>query len=198
MIEHPLYAKVPANLLPWRMVLATMAAVIASQAVISGAFSVARQAVQLDLLPRIRILQPSALEQGQIYVPIVNTLQFMAVAAFVLGFRSSAALSGAYGAAVVGTLFITNILGGFVAATQWHWPRWGVAAVFLPLLFMDSIFLAGNMTKLKTSGWIPVLLGAFLYGVFQSWRGGRLGRRAARAGRAGPRGGRAGGGEGAI
>jgi KUP system potassium uptake protein len=187
MIEHPLYAMVPANLLPWLLVLATAAAVIASQAVITGAFSVARQAVQLDLLPRIRILQTSALEQGQIYVPIVNTLQFLAVAAFVLGFRSSAALSGAYGAAVVGTMFITNILGGFVAATQWHWPRWGVVVVFLPLLFMDSIFLAGNMTKLETGGWIPVLLGAFLYGVFQSWRSGRLELRAALAKLAVPR-----------
>jgi KUP system potassium uptake protein len=187
MIEHPLYAMVPANLLPWLLVLATAAAVIASQAVITGAFSVARQAVQLDLLPRIRILQTSALEQGQIYVPIVNTLQFMAVAAFVLGFRSSAALSGAYGVAVVGTMFITNILGGFVAATQWHWPRWGVAVVFLPLLFMDSIFLAGNMTKLETGGWIPVLLGAVLYGVFWSWRSGRLELRAALAKLAVPR-----------
>jgi KUP system potassium uptake protein len=187
MIEHPLYAMVPANLLPWLLILATAAAVIASQAVITGAFSVARQAVQLDLLPRIRILQTSALEQGQIYVPIVNTLQFLAVAAFVLGFRSSAALSGAYGAAVVGTMFITNILGGFVAATQWHWPRWGVVAVFLPLLFMDSIFLAGNMTKLETGGWIPILLGAFLYGVFQSWRSGRLELRAALAKLAVPR-----------
>ena len=187
MIEHPLYAMVPANLLPWLLILATAAAVIASQAVITGAFSVARQAVQLDLLPRIRILQTSALEQGQIYVPIVNTLQFMAVAAFVLGFRSSAALSGAYGAAVVGTLFITNILGGFVAATQWHWPRWGVVAVFLPLLFMDSIFLAGNMTKLETGGWIPILLGAVLYGVFWSWRSGRLELRAVVANLAVPR-----------
>ncbi len=120
MIAHPLYQMVPPVVLPWMLVLATVATVIASQAVISGAFSVARQAVQLDLLPRIRILQTSALEQGQIYVPVVNMLQFLAVGAFVLGFKSSDALAGAYGAAVVGTMFITNILGGFVAATQWH------------------------------------------------------------------------------
>ena len=187
MIEHPLYAMVPAKLLPWMLILATAATVIASQAVISGAFSVARQAVQLDLLPRIRILQTSALEQGQIYVPMVNTLQFLAVAAFVLGFKSSEALSGAYGAAVVGTMFITNILGGFVAATQWHWPRWGIAAVFLPLLVMDSVFLAGNLTKLATGGWIPVLLGAVLYFVFWSWRSGRFELRAALAKLAVPR-----------
>jgi KUP system potassium uptake protein len=187
LIEHPLYAMVPPAVLPWLLILATAAAVIASQAVISGAFSVARQAVQLDLLPRIRILQTSALEQGQIYVPIVNTLQFLAVAAFVLGFRSSAALSGAYGVAVVGTMFITNILGGFVAATQWHWPRWAVAAVFVPLLFMDSIFLAGNLTKLETGGWIPITLGALLYFVFWSWRSGRLELRTALAKLAVPR-----------
>ena len=171
------------------LILATAATVIASQAVISGAFSVARQAVQLDLLPRIRILQTSALEQGQIYVPIVNMLQFLAVAAFVLGFRSASsdALAGAYGAAVVGTMFITNILGGFVAATQWHWPRWGVTAVFLPLLAMDSVFLAGNMTKLSTGGWIPLTLSALLYFVFWSWRSGRFELRAALAKLAVPR-----------
>src|ERR1700736_2549241 len=160
MIEHPLYVLVPPALLPWMLILATAATVIASQAVISGAFSVARQAVQLDLLPRIRVLQTSALEQGQIYVPVVNMLQFLAVGAFVLGFRSSDALSGAYGAAVVGTMFITNILGGFVAATQWHWSRWAVFAVFLPFLAMDSVFLGGNLSKFETGGWIPLTLSA--------------------------------------
>jgi KUP system potassium uptake protein len=181
MIQHALYALVPASLLPWMLILATAATVIASQAVISGAFSVARQAVQLDLLPRIRVLQTSALEQGQIYVPVVNMLQFLAVVAFVFGFRSSDALSGAYGAAVVGTMFITNILGGFVAATQWHWHRWAVFAVFLPLLAMDSVFLAGNMTKLETGGWIPVALSVVLYFIFWTWRSGRLELRAALA-----------------
>jgi KUP system potassium uptake protein len=186
-IPHALYALVPASVLPWMLILATAAAIIASQAVISGAFSVARQAVQLDLLPRIRVLQTSALEQGQIYVPIVNLLQFLAVVAFVLSFRSSEALSGAYGAAVVGTMFITNILGGFVAATQWHWSRWTVAAVFMPLLAVDSVFVAGNMTKLATGGWIPLMLGALLYFVFWTWRSGRLELRAALAKMAVPR-----------
>jgi KUP system potassium uptake protein len=181
MIPPPLYALVPPALLPWMLILATAATVIASQAVISGAFSVARQAVQLDLLPRIRVLQTSALEQGQIYVPVVNMLQFLAVVAFVLGFRSSDALSGAYGAAVVGTMFITNILGGFVAATQWHWPRWAVFAVFVPLLAMDSVFLAGNLTKLQTGGWIPLTLSAILCFVFWTWRSGRLDLREALA-----------------
>ncbi|HZO23913.1 MAG TPA: KUP/HAK/KT family potassium transporter, partial [Steroidobacteraceae bacterium] len=163
LVPESLYALVPASLLPWMVLLATAATVIASQAVISGAFSVARQAVQLDLLPRIRVLQTSALEQAQIYVPMVNMLLFLAVVAFVVGFGSSSALSGAYGAAVVGTMFITDILGAFVAVTQWQWSRWSVAAVFVPLTAMDSVFVAGNMTKVSTGGWIPLTLGALLF-----------------------------------
>ena len=112
--------------------LATAAAVIASQATISGAFSMARQAVQLDLLPRLRVLQTSAQEQGQIYVPIVNWLVFPAVVLFVVGFGSSDALGGAYGAAVVGTMLMTTILGAFVAATQWNWPKWQVGGAVRP------------------------------------------------------------------
>jgi len=186
-VAHALFALVPPGLLPWMLILATAATVIASQAVISGAFSIARQAVQLDLLPRIRVLQTSALEQGQIYVPVVNLLQFLAVIAFVLSFRSSDALSNAYGAAVVGTMFITNILGGFVAATQWHWSRWAVLAVFAPLLVLDSVFLVGNLTKFETGGWIPLTLGAILYFIFWTWRSGRLELRAALAKVAVPR-----------
>ena len=180
-IAQPLYAMVPTPLLPFMLVLAAAATVIASQAVISGAFSIARQAVQLDLLPRMRVLQTSALEQGQIYVPIVNMLLFIAVVAFVLNFQSSAALSNAYGAAVVGTMFVTTILGGFVAATQWQWPKWAVAGVFIPFLVMDSIFMVGNLTKFATGGWIPLTLGAMLYFVFWTWRSGRLDLRAALA-----------------
>jgi KUP system potassium uptake protein len=186
-VQKTLYALVPTPLLPWMLILAAAATVIASQAVISGAFSVARQAVQLDLLPRIKVLQTSALEQGQIYVPVVNMLLFLAVVAFVLIFRSSAALSNAYGAAVVGTMFITNILGAFVAATQWQWSRWAVAAVFVPLLAMDSVFLAGNLTKVETGGWIPLTLSAILYFVFWTWRSGRQELRAALAKMAVPR-----------
>jgi len=186
-VPQTLYALVPEPLLPWMLALATAATVIASQAVISGAFSVARQAVQLDLLPRLRVLQTSALEQGQIYVPIVNGLLFVAVTAFVIGFQSSSALSGAYGAAVVGTMFVTSILGAFVAATQWQWSRWAVAAVFVPLLLMDSVFLVGNLTKVATGGWIPLTLGAILYFIFWTWRSGRLELRAALAKLAVPR-----------
>jgi len=181
MVDQPLYELVPKSVLPWMIVLANAATVIASQAVISGAFSVARQAVQLDLLPRIRVLQTSALEQAQIYVPIVNLLLFIAVVAFVVGFGSSSALSAAYGAAVVGTMLITTILGAFVASTQWNWSRLAVAAVFVPMLLMDSVFVAGNMTKLPTGGWIPVALSAVLFAIFWTWHNGRIELRTALA-----------------
>ena len=186
-IEHPLYHLVPVSVLPWLVMLATAATVIASQAVISGAFSMARQAVHLDLLPRLRVLQTSALEPGQIYVPMVNWLVFLAVCAFVIGFGSSDALSGAYGAAVVGTMVVTTILGAFVAMTQWNWPRWQVAGVFGLLLATDLGYVLGNMTKVPTGGWIPLTLGAILCLVFTTWRNGRLELRAALAKLAVPR-----------
>ena len=186
-ITHPLYILVPPSLLPWMVILATAATVIASQATISGAFSMARQAVQLDLLPRIRVLQTSALEQGQIYVPVVNWLVFIAVVLFVVGFGSSDALSGAYGAAVVGTMLITTILGSFVAATQWHWPKWAVTILFGLMFLVDIVFVLGNMTKVPNGGWIPLALSVVLFLVFLTWRNGRLELRAALAKMAVPR-----------
>jgi KUP system potassium uptake protein len=186
-IDQPLYHLVPPALLPWMVILATFATVIASQATISGAFSMARQAVHLDLLPRIRVLQTSALEQGQVYVPIVNWLVFIAVCAFVVGFGSSDALSGAYGAAVVATMVVTTVLGAFVAATQWNWPKWQVGGLFGLLLIVDLVFVAGNMTKVPTGGWIPLTLGAVLCLIFTTWRNGRLELRAALAKLAVPR-----------
>jgi KUP system potassium uptake protein len=186
-VPHPLFHLVPAQVLPWLVILATAAAVIASQATISGAFSMARQAVHLDLVPRLRVLQTSALEQGQIYVPVVNWLVFPAVIAFVVGFGSSDALGGAYGAAVVGTMVITTILGAFVAATQWNWPKWQIGALFGLMLVVDSAFVAGNMTKVPNGGWIPLTLGATLCLIFTTWRSGRLELRAALAKLAVPR-----------
>ncbi|HEV7135818.1 MAG TPA: KUP/HAK/KT family potassium transporter [Steroidobacteraceae bacterium] len=186
-LPQALYLMVPAAALPWMVTLATAASVIASQAVITGAFSMARQAVQLDLLPRIRVLQTSATEHGQIYVPVVNWLVFIAVIAFVIGFGSSAALTGAYGAAVVGTMLVTTILGSFVALTQWSWSKWSVASLFGLLMIVDSIFVLGNMTKVPSGGWIPLTLAAILFTVFMTWRSGRLELRAALARMAVPR-----------
>ena len=186
-LPQALYLMVPAAALPWMVILATAASVIASQAVITGAFSMARQAVQLDLLPRIRVLQTSATEHGQIYVPIINWLVFIAVIAFVIGFGSSQALTGAYGAAVVGTMLVTTILGSFVALTQWSWSKWTVGILFGLLMVVDSIFVLGNMTKVPSGGWIPLTLAAILFTVFMTWRSGRLELRAALAKMAVPR-----------
>ena len=186
-VAHPLYHLVSPQVLPWLVVLATFAAVIASQATISGAFSMARQAVHLDLLPRLRVLQTSAHEQGQIYVPVVNWLVFPAVILFVVGFGSSDALGGAYGAAVVGTMVVTTILGAFVAATQWNWPLWQVGGLFGLMLVTDLAFVAGNLTKVPTGGWIPLSLGAVLCLIFMTWRNGRLELRAALSKMAVPR-----------
>ena len=186
-IPQTLYFMVSTSALPWMVILATAASVIASQAVISGAFSIARQAVQLDLLPRIRVLQTSATELGQIYVPAVNWLVFLAVVAFVVGFGSSNALSAAYGSAVVGTMLITTVLGAFVALQQWNWPKWVVGLVFGVLFLVDATFFVGNMTKVPSGGWIPLTLAAMLFVVFVTWRGGRLELRAALARQAIPR-----------
>jgi KUP system potassium uptake protein len=178
-IAHPLYAMFPQGLRVPMIVLATAATVTASQAVLSGAFSMARQAVQLDMLPRLRVMQTSAHEQGQIYVPAVNFLIFVAVVGFVMGFGSSAALSSAYGAAVIGTMVISSVLGAYVALTQWSWPRALVITLFALILAMDLTFLAGNLTKIAAGGWIPIALAAVLFALFWTWRDGRTELKAA-------------------
>jgi KUP system potassium uptake protein len=169
----PLYQLVPVSVLPFMVVLATAATIIASQATITGAFSVTRQCIQLDLLPRLRIMQTSAREHSQIYVPAVNWFVMVAVCLFVLGFRSSGALGAAYGAAVAGTMFITTLLGAQLALEQWRWAAWRVTAVFLPLAFVDLLYLTGNMTKFAQGAWAPLLLATVLFGVFMIWRSGR-------------------------
>jgi KUP system potassium uptake protein len=178
-VQNVFFAMSPPILLGPLVALATAATIIASQATISGAFSVTRQAVQLDLLPRLRIVQTSSDQHGQIYVPAVNALMLVAVVLFVLGFRSSSALSGAYGAAVVGTMFVTTLLGALVARTawRWRWPR--VVAVCGLLALVDFAFIAGNVTKIPEGGWVPLLLATLMYGVFVIWRDGRRELRAA-------------------
>lgn len=185
-VESPFFALVPSGTLPLMIMLATAATIIASQATVSGAFSVARQAVQLDLLPRLMILQTSATERGQIYVPAVNLFMLVSVLLFVVGFGSSSALSAAYGASVVGTMLLTTVLGAAVAATLWRWRRWRVLLVFGGFLLVDLAFVAGNATKIPHGGWVPLALAAGMYFIFTTWRDGRtslraeLGRRAVR------------------
>jgi KUP system potassium uptake protein len=172
-IENPFYELASGSALPFLVVLATAATIIASQANISGAFSLTRQAVQLDLLPRVTILQTSSDERGQIYVPVVNALMFVAVTGFVLAFRSSDALMGAYGAAVIGTMAITTMLGAVVARTSWRWPAWKIAVSFGVFMFIDLAFIAGNATKIPSGGWVPLTLAAIMFMGFETWRDGR-------------------------
>jgi KUP system potassium uptake protein len=172
-IVNPFFELATGSALPFLVLLATAATIIASQANISGAFSLTRQAVQLDLLPRVTILQTSSDERGQIYVPVVNGLMFVAVTGFVLTFRSSGALMGAYGAAVIGTMAITTVLGAVVARTSWQWPAWKIAMSFGVFMFLDLAFIAGNATKIPSGGWVPLLLAAIMFMGFETWRDGR-------------------------
>jgi KUP system potassium uptake protein len=154
-------------------VLATAATVIASQAVISGAFSVARQAVQLGYLPRMRIVHTSGLEAGQIYVPFTNWTLFLAVMALVFGFQSSSNLAAAYGIAVTGTMMIDTVLVSFVAILAWRWNPWLAGPLFLSLLLVDVAFFSANSIKLLEGGWFPILIAIASFTTLTTWRRGR-------------------------
>jgi KUP system potassium uptake protein len=154
------------------VVLATVAAVIASQAVISGAFSVTRQAVQLGFLPRLRIRHTSRAE-GQIYAPAVNALLFVAVVALVLGFGSSEGLASAYGIAVTGTLAIDTVLFFVVVRMLWHKPLWLVLSGAAAFLIVDLAFFSANLPKVVDGGWFPLLLALVVFTLLITWRRGR-------------------------
>ncbi len=171
--HKPLFALVPAPLLPWMVVLATAAAIIASQATITGAFSVTRQAVQLDLLPRLRILQTSAHEHAQVFVPVVNVLVFIAVCVFVIGFGSSDALGGTYGAAVACTMTIDTMLIMVLASSRWGWSILRVALSCGALLVFDLTYSVANLAKFAQGAWLPLLFATLLFGIFMTWRSGR-------------------------
>jgi KUP system potassium uptake protein len=177
-VANPFYALSSQTLLPALVLLSTAATVIASQATISGAFSVTREAVQLDLLPRVRVLQTSDTALGQIYVPAANLFMFVAVVLFVIAFGSSSALSAAYGASVVGTMVITTMLGALVARTLWNWSWVRVAALFGLLFLVDLAFVAGNLTKIASGGWVPLALASLMFAMFVTWRDGRQALRA--------------------
>jgi len=154
------------------VILATFATIIASQAMISGAFSLTRQLVQLGQLPRMNIVQTSSDEQGQIYIPIVNWLLMIATLALVLGFKSSTALASAYGIAVCTTMVVTTILAFFVAR-RYDWNP--IAAAFLMLLFLtiDLAFFGSNLFKIADGGWVPVAMAAALFVLMTTWSRGR-------------------------
>ncbi|MFD3478175.1 potassium transporter Kup [Streptomyces sp. NPDC058695] len=158
----------------WPMVLlATAATVIASQAVITGAYSVASQAAQLGYLPRLRIAHTSESTIGQIYVPWINWLLMVSVLTLVFAFRSSAALAYAFGMAVTGTITITTLLFFYVARVKWGTPRWLLGIGAGVLLFVDLLFVAANMTKLVHGAWLPLLIGLTAFTVMTTWQRGR-------------------------
>ncbi|WP_301101188.1 potassium transporter Kup [Propionivibrio sp.] len=155
------------------VILATVATVIASQAVISGAFSVARQAVQMGFLPRMLIVHTSGKAEGQIYVPFTNWTLYLAVIALVIGFQSSSNLAAAYGIAVTGTMLIDTILVAFVMVLMWRWHWSAVAVIAGSLLIVDLAFFSANALKIPEGGWFPVAMGLASFAVLTTWRLGR-------------------------
>lgn len=172
-LENPFYLLVPNWALLPMIVLATAATVIASQAVISGVFSLTRQAIQLGFLPRLAIDHTSDQEEGQIYLPFANWALLIAVVVLVIGFRSSSGLAAAYGIAVTGTMAITTVLALVVAHRQWNWHPALCAALGLGMMTIDLSFLGANLLKIPEGGWVPLAIGSVAFVVMTTWRHGR-------------------------
>ena len=171
-VENPFFLMVPDWAQMPMVVLATAATVIASQAVITGAYSLSQQAIQLGLLPRLEIRHTSATQFGQIYMPRVNTFLMVGVLLLVGIFRSSSDLAGAYGIAVTGTMVVTAIMAIAVVWKVWNWSLLGALALMVPFLIIDVAFLAANLLKIVQGGWFPLALGVFLMVIMLTWRRG--------------------------
>jgi len=172
-LENPFYLAFPQWALYPMVGLATAATVIASQATISGAYSITQQAIQLGYLPRMPILHTSSQTIGQIYVPTVNWILLVAVAAAVIGFGSSSRLASAYGVAVMGTMLVTTFLTFFVIRHGWGYPLWLCILATGFFMIVDSTLFAAAMHKVLEGGWFPLLLGAAIFAVMVTWRHGR-------------------------
>lgn len=172
-VENPFYRLVPGWALYPMVGLATAATIIASQALISGAFSLTMQAVQLGYLPRVDIQHTSAKTRGQIYIPGVNWLLMIGCLGLVLGFRNSSNLAGAYGVGVTTIMFITTILFFFVMKDRWRWPLVGAAALVAIFLFVDLGFWAANLHKIPHGGWFPLAVAALIFMLMITWKRGR-------------------------
>lgn len=172
-LANPFFHLVPDVLRAPMVLLATVATVIASQAVISGAYSVARQCMQLGLLPRMQVRYTNVAEQGQIYVPQVNTVLLVVVVLLVLGFQSSAALASAYGIAVTGTFLCDNSLAAYVYVRHFNWPVWRTVLVFGLIGLVDFAFFSSNLLKVIEGGWVPLVIGFALITLMTTWRRGR-------------------------
>jgi KUP system potassium uptake protein len=181
--SNPFYAIVPGWALYPSVVVSTAATVVASQALISGAYSLTQQAVQLGFFPRVTIVHTSERTEGQIYVPEINWALAVACVGLVLGFKSSSALGAAYGIAVTGTMAITSVTYYVVARRTWNWPLWRAAPLTAVFLAIDLAYFGACATKIVDGGWFPLLLGALIYTVMTTWSTGRryLGLRMAEA-----------------
>ena len=171
-LENPFYRLVPSWGLYPLVVLASTATIIASQAVISGAFSITRQAIQLGYLPRLRVLHTSEQEIGQVYVPRINTGLFVAIIVLVIGFQTSDSLGAAYGIAVTGMMVITSGL-AFIYMRSIGWSLALAAGVFGFFLTIDLVFLSANLLKIAQGGWFPILVAALVFAVMSTWWRGR-------------------------
>jgi KUP system potassium uptake protein len=171
---NPFYFLAPGVLQIPLLLLATMAAIIASQAMVSGAFSLTQQSVQLGYTPRVTIVHTSSSQSGQIYIPEVNTLIAIGTMLVVIGFGSSSSLGAAYGIAVTGTMTITSLLFYELCITRWGWPKWRALAVTGVFLTVDAAFLGSNILKIGQGGWVPLLVGLGIYTVMSTWKLGRL------------------------
>jgi len=172
--DNPFYSLAPRLMLFPLIALATVAAVIASQALISGAFSLTQQCIQLGYSPRMSIVHTSAREYGQIYVPEVNTALGIGTLLVVLGFRSSTALGAAYGIAVTGTMTITTILFFVISLNRWQWPLWKALTLAVMFLVVDLSFLGANIIKVVHGGWVPLVIAGALFLLMTTWKRGRL------------------------
>lgn len=171
--DNPFYRLAPTALQFPLVILATAAAVIAAQAVISGAFSVTRQAVQLGFLPRLTMRHTSDTEEGQIYIPLVNWGLYVAIIGLVVGFQSSSHLASAYGIAVTATLTIDTILAFVVVRVVWKKPKWLAITGALAFLVVDLAFFAANTTKILHGGWFPIVIAVIVFTLLSTWRKGR-------------------------
>jgi len=172
-LESPFYLLAPDYLQLPLVLLATAAAVIASQAVISGAFSVTQQAIQLGFVPRLRIEHTSASTAGQIYIPLINWMLLVMVILLVLFFRTSSNLTSAYGIAVTGAMTIDTCLLGVVLFRLWKWPKWAAIPLLGIFFLVDGAYLAANLTKIPDGGWFPLLVGFIVFTILTTWAKGR-------------------------
>ncbi len=172
-IENPFYLLAPTWALYPMVALSTAATIIASQAVISGAFSMTLQAMQLGYLPRFAVRHTSESQMGQIYLPAINWLLLAAVIAAVIGFGSSSNIAAAYGIAVTGTMLITNVLAFVVARNEWKWALWRTLPCVVPFVVIDLAFFSANSTKIVAGGWFPLAFGLLVFTILTTWKRGR-------------------------